>query len=434
MSGQACGTYVDFAGNIGIAGTPAIDVPSQTMYFVARTKENGTFVQRLHAIDIRDGSERTGSPIVIQASVSGTGDGRDAQNNIAFNARTENQRSGLLIDHGTVYIAWASYCDQGPYHGWILGYDAASLQQVMVYNTSPDGGLSGIWQSGGGLAADGAGNLYALTGNGSFNGDVGGRNFGNSFIKVGPDGTLLDWFTPYNWSFLNATDEDLGIQNALLVPNTNLIVGGGKEGVMYVVDRTNMGHFRPGNNGQIVQSFQASSAARMNGAPVYWSSPTYGPAIYVWPAGDPLKVFRLVGGLFTTPASAQSTALAAGGMPGGMLSLSASGTSAGTGILWATLSRGGDANHAPQPGILRAYDAGNVTRELWNSQQNATRDTLGNFSKFSPPTVANGRGVRRHAVEQARRVWIDRAVGWQHGTPRQRGCRPEPHVAGDALP
>ena len=209
----------------------------------------------------------------------------------------------------------------------------------MVYNTTPDGGLGGIWQSGGGLAADSTGNLYALTGNGSFNGDVGGRNFGNSFIKVSPTGALLDWFTPFNWSFLNATDEDLGIQNALLIPNTNLVVGGGKEGVMYVLDRNNMGHFRSGNNGQIVQSFQASSAARMNGAPVYWNSPTYGPAIYVWPAGDPLKVFRLVGGLFTTPASAQSSALAAAGMPGGMLSLSANGGTAGTGILWATLSR-----------------------------------------------------------------------------------------------
>src|SRR5215471_6700815 len=389
--GQACGTYVDFAGNIGIGGTPVIDLPSQTMCFVTRTKESGTFIQRLHAVDIRDGSEKIGSPVLIAANVTGTGDGRDAQNNIAFNARTENQRAALLLDHGTVYIAWASYCDQGPYHGWILGYDAASLQQVTVYNTSPDGGLGGIWQSGGGLAADAAGNLYALTGNGSFNGDTGGRNFGNSFIKVSPAGALLDWFTPFNWSFLNSTDEDLGIQNPLLVPGTNLVVGGGKEGVMYVVDTTNMGHFRSGNNGQIVQSFQASSAARMNGAPVYWNGPVYGPAIYLWPAGDPLKVFRLVGGTFVTPASAQSTGLAPGGMPGGMLSISSNGTSSGSGILWATMSSAGDANHAPQPGILRAYDADNVTRELWNSQQNATRDTLGNFSKFSPPTIANGK-------------------------------------------
>ena len=390
--GQACGTYVDFAGNIGIGGTPTIDPVTQTMYFVTRTKEAGTFVQRLHAVDIRNGSEMPGSPIVVQASVFGSGDGRDAQGNIAFNARTQNQRAALLLDHGTVYISWASYCDQGPYHGWILGYDAATLQQVMVFNTSPDGGLGGFWHSGGGLAADGTGNLYGLTGNGSFNGDAaGGRNFGNSFLKVSPTGTLLDWFTPYNWSFLNATDEDLGIQNALLVPNTNLLVGGGKEGVMYVLDRNNMGHFRSGNNGQIVQSFQASSAGRMNGSPVFWNSSTYGPAIYNWAAGDPLKVFRLVNGLFTTPASAQSTALAPGGMPGGILSLSANGSTPGTGILWAALSRAGDANHAPQPGILRAYDAGNVTRELWNSQQNASRDALGNFSKFSPPTVANGK-------------------------------------------
>ena len=389
--GQACGTYVDFAGNIGIAGTPAIDVPSQTMYFVARTKENGTFVQRLHAIDIRDGSERTGSPIVIQASVSGTGDGRDAQNNIAFNARTENQRSGLLIDHGTVYIAWASYCDQGPYHGWILGYDAASLQQVMVYNTSPDGGLSGIWQSGGGLAADGAGNLYALTGNGSFNGDVGGRNFGNSFIKVGPDGTLLDWFTPYNWSFLNATDEDLGIQNALLIPNTNLIVGGGKEGVMYVVDRTNMGHFRTGNNGQIVQSFQASSAARMNGAPVYGTVRlTVRPSMSGRP-GIRSRCFGSRAVCSRHPRVRRARRLRPAGCREACCRCRPAQRHRERGILWATLSRGGDANHAPQPGILRAYDASNVTREPWNSQQNATRDTLGNFSKFSPPTVANGR-------------------------------------------
>src|SRR5262245_39684227 len=389
--GQACGNYVDFAGNIGIAGTPVVDAAAQTMFFVTRTKESGTFVQRLHAIDIRTGAEQPGSPRLIQATVVGTGDGRDAQNNIAFNARTQNQRSGLLLDHGTVYVAWASYCDQGPYHGWILGYDAATLQQVMVYNTSPDGGLGGIWQSGGGLTADTLGNLYALTGNGSFNGDTGGRNFGNSFLKVSPAGTLLDWFTPFNWSFLNATDEDLGIQNAMLVPNTNLVVGGGKEGVMYVVNANAMGHFRSNDNGQIVQSFQASSAARMNASPVYWNSTTYGPAIYLWPAGDPLKVFRLVGGLFQTPAAAQSTRLAPTGMPGGMLSLSANGGAVGTGIVWAAMSNAGDANHAPQPGILRAYDAGNVTRELWTSQQNATRDALGNFSKFSPPTVAGGK-------------------------------------------
>jgi len=223
------------------------------------------------------------------------------------------------------------------------------------------------------------------------NGDTGGASFGNSFLKVSPTGTLLDWFTPYNWSFLNATDEDLGIQNPLLVPGTDLVIGGGKEGVLYVVSRSSMGHVRAGDNGQIVQSFQASSSGRMNGGSVFWNSPTYGPAIYLWPAGDPLKVFRLVGAQFVTPASAQSTALAPGGMPGGQLAISANGATGGTGILWASISRGGDANHAPQPGILRAYDATNVTRELWNSEQNATRDRVANFSKFAAPIVADGK-------------------------------------------
>ena len=211
-------------------------------------------------------------------------------------------------------------------------------------------------------------------------------------------------------------DADLGIQNAMLIPNTNLLVGGGKEGVMYLLDRDNMGHFRSGNNGQIVQSFQASSAARMNGAPVYWNSPTYGPAIYVWPAGDPLKVFRLVGGVFTTPASAQSSALAAPGMPGGMLSLSANGGTAGTGILWATMSRAGDANHTPQPGILRAYDAGNVTRELWNSQQNAARDSARQLREVHAPDRGEREGLRGQPVEQAGGLWID----WSRRRQRRR--------------
>ncbi len=169
------------------------------------------------------------------------------------------------------------------------------------------------------------------------------------------------------------------------------MVGGGKEGVLYVLDRNNLGHFRSADNSQIVQSFQASSSGRMNGSPVFWNGPGYGPSIYLWPAGDPLKVYRLVDGRFITPASAQSTVLAPGGMPGGMLSLSANGGTAGTGILWATVSISGDANHTPRAGILRAFDASNLTRELWNSEQNATRDALGLFSKFAPPTIADGK-------------------------------------------
>ena len=389
---QPCdgGPYVDFTGNIGIVGTPAIDRATETMYFVVRTNENGTFVQRLHAVDILSGQERPGSPILIQATVVGTGDGHDAQNNIAFNPKTQNQRAALLLNNGVVYIAWASHCDQGPYHGWILGYNAATLQQTMLYNDTPNGGLAGIWQSGQGLSVDAAGNVYALTGNGTFDGDTGGSDRGNSFLKVSPAGQLLDWFTPYNWATLSSTDRDLGIQGALLMPGTNLVVAGGKQGVMYVLDRNNMGHFQAGSDSQIVQSFQVSTSGRMNGSPVYWNS-LNGPQIYVWPAGDPLKVFRLVNGRFQTTPVAQGPVLSPGGMPGGILSLTANGNNPGTGIVWAAMSNAGSPNHATQPGILRAYDASDITKELWNSQMNATRDGLGNFAKFVPPTVANGK-------------------------------------------
>jgi hypothetical protein len=385
--GQTCGTYLDFAGNIGIVGTPVIDPATQTIYFVARTKESGTFVQRLHAVDIRDGSARPGSPVVIDANVPGTGSG-SVGGVVPFDKRTHNQRAGLMLLNGVVYIAWASHCDQGPYHGWIMGYDAASLQQVMVYNSTPNGREGGIWQSGQALSADAGGNIYALTGNGTV--DInGGPNRGSSFIKLAPNGTLVDWFTPHNWEFLNQIDGDL-IQGGLLVPDSNLIIGGGKQGRLYVLDRNNLGHLA-NNDNQIVQSFQASSSGRMNGSPVYWNSPAHGPVIYLWPASDPLKAFRLSGGLFDTVPVGQSTALAASGMPGGMLSLSAFGSTAGTGILWAAISRVGDANNQTQPGILRAYDANDVTRELWNSEQDAARDRLTTFSKFSPPTIANGK-------------------------------------------
>jgi PA14 domain-containing protein/K319-like protein len=386
--GQGCGTYLDFSGNVGIVGTPVIDAASQTMYFVVRTKENSTFMQRLHAVNIGDGRERPGSPVIIQASVPGTGAGHDAANNVAFNATTQNQRSALLLSNGVVYIAWASHCDTGPFHGWILGYNAATLQQVLVYNTTPNGWGGGIWQTQG-LSVDASGAIYAVTGNGAFDGDVDGSSRGNSFVKLSPAGTLLDWFTPWNWSFLNSTDLDLGIQGALLVPNTNLVVGGGKQGILYVLNRNAMGHFQAGSDGQIVQSFQASTAGRMNGSPVYWNSPNSGPVIYLWPAGDPLKAFRLIGGLFQP--LAQSSVPSPGGMPGAMLSLSADGSTPGSGIIWAALSRSGNPNQSTQPGMLRAYDASDVTVELWNSEQNAARDGAGNFSKFSCPTIANGK-------------------------------------------
>ena len=242
------------------------------------------------------------------------------------------------------------------------------------------------------MSADSAGNLYALTGNGSFNGDVGGRNFGNSFIKVSPTGALLDWFTPFNWSFLNATDEDLGIQNALLIPNTNLVVGGGKEGVMYVA--------RPQQHGAFPLRQQRADPPELSGVVgraderlarcIGTARPTV-PRSMSGRRAIRSKCSALSVGCFRRrPALREPRSLRAA-CPEGCCRCRRTAARRAQGILWAALSRGGDANHAPQPGILRAYDASNVTRELWNSQQNATRDALGNFSKFSPPTVANGK-------------------------------------------
>ena len=381
--------YLDFAGNIGIVGTPVIDAVGQTIYFVARTKENGVFVQRLHAFDIRNGSDRPGSPVVIQASAPGTGDG-SIGGVVAFNARTHNQRAGLMLLNGIVYIAWASHCDQGPYHGWILGYNASTLQQSFVFNTTPDGRLGGVWQSGQAMSADANGNIYVLTGNGDFDANQsGGRNYGTSFLKISPAGTVLDWFTPHDWQALNDDDLDL-FHGAVLIPNTNLLIGGGKGGTLYVLDRTNMGRITSNDN-QIVQSLDASTSGRMNGSAVFWNTPTNGPVIYLWPGGDPLKAFRLANGRFQTTPIAESSARAPFSMPGGIMSLSAFGSSPGSGILWATMSNAGDANNATQPGIVRAYDANDVRIELWNSEQNPTRDRLGNFAKFNPPTIANGK-------------------------------------------
>jgi hypothetical protein len=394
-AGIVPGSYSDascdvFQGNIGIVGTPVIDPASQTMYLVVRTKESSKAVQRLHAIDITSGSERQNSPVIIQASVPGTGDDYNPQTGmVPFNATTENQRAALLLANGTIYIAWASYCDISPYHGWILGYDSTTLQQTVVYNATPNGGLGGIWQSGQGLSADANGNIYAVTGNGTFDASTGGSDFGDSFVKLSPSGALLDWFTPFNQATLDSKDQDLGTQGPLLVPNTSLVVAGGKAGVFYVVDSNNMGHFQASSDSEIVQSFQL--VARTFGSPVYWNSPNNGPVIYLWGPGSPLDAFSLVGGLFLTTPVSKSSALSPTGMPGGMLSLSANESTLGTGILWAGVATSGNPEKQIVAGMVRAFDATDVSKELWNSEQNSARDRLGNFSKFSPPTIADGR-------------------------------------------
>ena len=383
--------WTDMRVEIGITSTPVIDLTDQAIYVEAKTKEGGTYVHRLHALDITTGKERAGSPVIIKASVAGTGEG-SVNGRIAFDPVKHLQRASLLLTNGVVYLGFGSHADSPPFHGWILGYSAKTLGRVCVFNVTPNGTEGSIWQAGMGMASDAAGNIYAMSGNGTFDADTGGTDYGNSMLKLRPTlGTLavVDYFTPYNQAMLNVHDTDLGASGPLLVPGTTLILGGGKNGWLYVTHRDALGHIHAGADSQIAQTFQMTPG-NIHGAPVYWNGPT-GPMVYVWPEFDHLKAMKLaVGKLTETPAS-QSEVVVPDGMPGGFLSVSANGGKAGTGIVWACTPYDANANWETVPGIVRAYDASNLNHLLWDSKQNAGRDDMGMFAKFCPPTVINGR-------------------------------------------
>src|SRR5262249_20447924 len=204
----------DIYPEIGITGTPVIDTASATLYLVTKEKHNGhLFVQRLHALDVSTGTEKFGGPVDINATVPGTSDGSSG-GQVAFDPLRNNQRPGLLLSNGYVYISWASHCDNGPYHGWVMAYDAHSLTQVAVWNATANGGLGGVWQAGGAPAADATGIVFLATGNGTFDADTGGLDFGDSLLKLGlPAGgqlPVLDYFTPADQADMNAQDADLG--------------------------------------------------------------------------------------------------------------------------------------------------------------------------------------------------------------------------------
>lgn len=389
---------------LGITGTPVIDLGTNTLYVVAFTKEFNTYHQRLHALDITTGQEKFNGPVAIQGSVAGTGYDQIG-GRIRFDAAQTLQRPGLLLSSGILYIAFASHKDTDPYHGWVFAYDARTLQQLGVFSTTPNGNEGGIWQAGQGPVADSDGYVYFMTGNGSFNADIDGPNYGDSFAKLGlsKDGlSVVDWFAPCNQCCLERADADLGSAGPLLLPGTRLLLGGGKQGRLYLLNIDNMGHFQGGQIGmgcpsadcnrcvddQIVQRFQATGG--IHGSPVYWASPN-GPMIYVMGAGDQVKAFQMINGQFnTTPASQSNVPQSERHFPGGILSLSANESEPGTGILWVAASNATNI-HNTQTGVLRAFDASDLSRELWNSKQNEAFDGIGNNAKFNPPTIANGK-------------------------------------------
>ena len=391
------GPGLNIVGNVGITSTPVIDLSTNTMYLVARTKEpnancgtvNGNYCQRLHALDITSFAEKFGGPVVIQGSVPGTGNA-NVGGTITFDPKIHNQRSGLALANSQIYMAWASHEDANPYHGWIMSYSASTLAQTGIWNSTPNGFEGGVWMAGRAPAVDSAGNVYYITGNGDWDGSA---NFGESFVKFGSGTglTVADWFTPDNYGSLNAGDVDLGSSGPILLPGTDLITGSGKQSLFYVMHTGSLGHEQTGNL-QIVQSLN-NNGGEVKGGPVYWNrSGSVGPWMYVWSNGcDKAKAYHFNGTTFDTNVVSESTISSPCGASGGVLTLSANGSMAGTGILWASMPLADDGDHGVHQGVLRALNADDLTQELWDSNLNPTRDNSGNWPKYSAPTVVNGR-------------------------------------------
>jgi hypothetical protein len=393
--------FGDIQPEVGVTGTPVIDPATNTLYVVSKSAKAGPQVfQRLHAIDLVTGSEKFGGPSLISGSVNGNAPDAVA-GKVAFDPLNHHQRPGLALVNGNIYIAWASHEDHDQYHGWVMGYNASTLLQVpgAVFNTTPNtvsgAGYSrgGIWMGGGAPAADSSGNLYFLTGNGTFDAGSGGSNYGDSTMKLSTTAglTVADWFTPADQASLDGADTDHGSGGAAILvdqpvgPVQHLVIGGGKEGNLFLLNRDSMGHYGLSAtpvNSNTVQIFSVGNGIFSTSA--FWNN-----SLYIAPAGGPLQSypFNTATGKFNT-GSATSAGVSFN-FPGATPSISASGSS--NGIVWAI---DGSQYCTPQspgcnPAVLHAFDASKLSTELWNSSQTAG-DTAGFAVKFTVPTVANG--------------------------------------------
>ncbi len=381
---------------IGVTSTPVIDLtsgPHGTIYVVAMSKDpSSNYHQRLHPLDITSGAEEFGGPVEIAAKYPGTGDNSQG-GYVIFDPKQYKERAGLLLLDHIVYTSWASHCDDRPYTGWIISYNETTLAQQSVLNVTPNGHEGAIWAAGAGLAADTIGNIYFLDANGTFDTALNAKGFpengdyGNAIMKLSTKKGQLavsDYFNMYNTVSESDVDEDLGSGGAMVVPNFvdskgvlhKLVVGAGKDANIYVANRTNMGKFNPNNNSQIYQEVTGALAGSVFSAPAFEDN-----AIYYGAVGDTIKAFSFntSGLLNSTPASATSTKFS---FPGATPSIS--GAATGDLILWATENT--------SPAVLHAYEAKNLSVELYNSNQAAGgRDHFGSGNKFITPTIANGK-------------------------------------------
>lgn len=395
------GQYTDITPEVGITGTPVIDLASGTLYVDSFTHQGASYFHRIHALNITNGTEQPFGPVLVAASVPGTGVGSSA-GVVPFVHKQQIQRSGLVLAGGKLFVAYSGYADTDPYHGWVLGYDASNLQRLtnFTFCTTPNStvaqfgqnaGEAGIWMGGGAIAVDTNTNLFFQTGNGIFtatNGS-GGTEYGDSFMKLSTTNglTVADYFTPYNQATLAAGDTDLGSGALILLPdqpgqNPHLLVGAGKEGKIYLINRDQMTtdntHYHAtGGTDAVIQTVAGQLGNGVFDTPAYFNG-----RIYYASMGSQLKSFTLNNGLLsTTPTSTSTRAYT---FPGATPVISANG--ANNGIVWAlafvTLT---------SPAVLVAYNAASLTTELYNTTQAGGRDTLPNSVKFASPIVANGK-------------------------------------------
>jgi hypothetical protein len=384
--GRSCSQVVP---EIGITSTPVIDRSRGAIYVVAMSKNgSGTYFQRLHALDVMSGAELFGGPKTVQATFPGTGAGSSG-GMLGFDPKQYEERAGLLLLNGMIIMAWTSHCDIDPYTGWIMSYNASTLAQTSVLDVTPNGSRGAFWMAGAGPAADSAGNIYLLDGNGTFdttldaNGFPRQGNFGNAFLRVSTSSGLAvaDYFATFDTVQQSNVDRDLGSGGTLVLPDLvdgsgqtrRLAVGAGKDAHIYVVDRTSMGKWNSSSN-QIYQEITGALAGGVFSMPAYFDG-----TVYYGASGDALKAFSISNGRLSSTSVSRSARTF--GYPGTTPGISASGTA--NGILWAVENT--------NPAVLHAYDARDLTRELYNSNQAAAgRDTFGPGNKFITPTIVNG--------------------------------------------
>ncbi len=373
---------------IGITATPVIDRSRNAIYIVAMSKNaSGTYFQRFHALDLSTGTELFAGPKAITATYPGTGD-NSSGGNVVFDPKQYKERPGLLQINGTVYTTWSSHCDIRPYTSWVMAFSADTLAQTSVLNLVPNGSDGGIWMSGTAPAADAAGNIFFLEGNGTFETTLNAQGFpsnadcGNCFVKIstGTGLRLVDYFTPHNTVAESSADLDLGSGGAILLPDVqdaggvtkHLSVGAGKDAIIYVADRENMGKFNASTD-QIYQGISGQLGGQVFSMPAYFNG-----TVYLGAVGDALKAFPVTTARVALTPSSQSTHNFA--YPGTTPSVSANGAT--NGIVWA-IENGG--------AILFAFDATDLTKELYDSNQAANSRDHFSGNKFITPMVANGK-------------------------------------------